>query len=245
MNRLLIILTLIVLTSCAQSTNSDKPEQAVELTEAQTEIKTTKAKQNTKQEEITEYVNCPKFDFNSVEQQADSLLAFKEKATDSTLTNQIKWEQKFFCAFPNSFKGMQALFGFHYNGAAPLYHHPVGYEVIKYFSRIKSIPDSIFYDKYVRINIGGVWEADNIGYAFYFDDHLLANTKEACKALSKFSDKEVKSVFRFIYDNPHPQRKYFQENFEKLKNNIAQYDKRLSELLTESYENLMSEDHSH
>ncbi len=74
---------------------------------------------------------------------------------------------------------------------------------------------------------------------------LLANTKEACKALSKFSDKEVKSVFRFIYDNPHPQRKYFQEDFEKLKNNIAQYDKRLSELLTESYEKLMSEDHSH
>ncbi len=144
MNGLLIILTLIVLTSCTQSTNSDKPEQANEQTKADTEIETTKAKHKTEKEGITEYVDCPEFDFNSAEQQADSLLAFKEKAIDSSLTNRIKWEKKFFCAFPNSFKGMQALFGFDKNGAAPLYHHPIGYEVIKYFSRIKSIPNSIF-----------------------------------------------------------------------------------------------------
>ena len=75
---------LIVLTSCAQSTKSDKPEQTDKLTQAQTEIETTKADQETEKEEITKNADCPDFDFNSAQQQADSLIAFMEKATDSS-----------------------------------------------------------------------------------------------------------------------------------------------------------------
>ncbi len=246
MNRLLIISTLIVLTSCGQSTKSDNSKKTTNQTEPTIETQTSKTDQKTKKKEITENVDFTDLDFNSAEQQADSILAFMEKATDSSSANRIRWEQKFFCAFPNSFKGMQAVFGYdNYNGAAPLYDYPKGANVIQFFSQLESIPDSTYYDKYVRINIGGIWEADNIREAFDFADRLMKDTKNACKALSTFSDKEIKSVFRFIFDGPHPKNEYNEKLFSNLKPEIESYNERLSRLLTESYEKLMAEDDGH
>ena len=240
MNRLLIISTLIVLTSCGQSTKSDNAKQTDKLTETTTEIETTRT------DHKTEKINCTDLDFNSAEQQADSILAFMEKAKDSSSANRIIWEQKFFCFFPNSFKGMQAVFGFDdENGAAPLYDYPKGENVIQYFSRLESIPDSTYYDKYVRINIDGVWEADNIREAFDFANRLIQDAKNACKVLSTFSDNEIKSVFRFIFDGPHPKNEYNEKLYKNLKSEIDSHNERLSRLLTESYEKLMAEDDGH
>lgn len=234
------------MTSCAQSTKSDNPEQTDKLTQAQTVIETTKTDQKTKKEEITENVDCPDFDFNSAKQQADSLIAFMEKAADSSLTNRIKWEQKFFCAFPNSFKGMQAVFGYdNENGAAPLYDYPKGANVIQYFSQLESIHDSAYYDKYIRINIDGIWEADNIREAFHFASRLTTDTENTCRVLSTFSDKEIKSVFRFIFDGPHPKNEYNEKLYKRLKPAINSQDERLSRLMTDSYVNLIAEDDGH
>ncbi|EMY82725.1 hypothetical protein pgond44_01350 [Psychroflexus gondwanensis ACAM 44] len=246
MNRLLAILTLILLTSCGQSTKSDNAKQTDELAETPTEIETAMIDQEIKQEEKFEKVDCTDLDFISAEQRADSLLAFMEKAIDSSSASRIKWEQKFFCVFPNSFKGMQAVFGYdNDNGASPLYDYPKGANVIQYFSQLKSIPDSTYYDKYVRINIDGIWEADNIGEAFDFANRLVKDTKNSCKVLSTFSDKEIKSVFRFIFDGPHPKNKMNEGTYEDLKLKIDGQNKLLSQLLTESYEELMAEDDGH
>jgi hypothetical protein len=246
MNRLLAILTLILLTSCGQSTKSDNAKQTDELTETPTEIETAMIDQEIKQEEKFEKVDCTDLDFISAEQRADSLLAFMEKAIDSSSASRIKWEQKFFCVFPNSFKGMQAVFGYdNDNGASPLYDYPKGANVIQYFSQLESIPDSTYYDKYVRINIDGIWEADNIGEAFDFANRLVKDTKNSCKVLSTFSDKEIKSVFRFIFDGPHPKNKMNEGTYEDLKLKIDGQNKLLSQLLTESYEELMAEDDGH
>lgn len=246
MNRLLIISTLIVFTSCGQSTKSDNAKQTDKLTETTTEIESVETDQKTEKKEISKNVDCTYFDFKSAEQQADSILAFMEKSTDSSSANRISWEQKFFCAFPNSFKEMQAVFGYdNENGAAPLYVYPKGENVIQYFSQLESIPDSIYYDKYIRINIYGIWEADNIREAFGFANKLLKDTKNACTVLSSFSDKEIKSVFRFIFDGPHPKNEYNVELYKKLKPEIDSHNERLSRLLTESYEKLMAEDDGH
>ena len=87
----------------------------------------------TEKKELTENVNCTDLDFYSAEQQADSILAYMEKAKDSSSANRIMWEQKFFCSFPSSFKGMQAVFGYdNENGAAPLYDYPKGENIIGY-----------------------------------------------------------------------------------------------------------------
>jgi hypothetical protein len=110
---------------------------------------------------------------------------------------------------------------------------------------LESIPDSTYYDKYVRINIDGIWEADNIGEAFDFANRLVKDTKNSCKVLSTFSDKEIKSVFRFIFDGPHPKNKMNEGTYEDLKLKIDGQNKLLSQLLTEPYEELMAEDDGH
>ncbi|MCA9761313.1 MAG: hypothetical protein KC463_07370 [Streptococcus sp.] len=240
MNRKVIISTLIVLTSCSQSNQTESLEQSEKQTITNTKVETTKTTH------VTEKVNCTDFAYNSAEQQADSLLAFMEKSQNSSSENQIMWEQKLFCSFPNSFNEMQVVFGYNdKNGAAPLYDYPKGENVIQYFSQLESIPDSIYYDKFVRINIDGIWEADNIREAFGFANKLLKDTKNACEVLSTFSDKQIISVFRFIFDGPHPKNEMNEWTYKKLKQKINSQNERLSRLLTESYEELMAEDDGH
>lgn len=234
------------MTSCGQPTKSDNAKQTDKLIETSTEIDTAKTNKKSEKVEKIKSLDCTDFDFNSAEQQADSILALMEKAKDSSSANRIMWEQKFFCSFPNSFKGMQAVFGYDdENGAAPLYDYPKGENVIQYFSQLESIPDSTYYDKYIRINIDGIWEADNIREAFGFANRLIQDTKNACKILSTFSDKEIKSVFRFIFDGPHPRNEYNEKLYNNLKPEIDSHNERLSRLLTESYEKLMAEDDGH
>ena len=255
MNNLLILSTLILLTSCGQTAKSGnaKADRSIDTS---ADIEISKTDQKTAREEAAESIDCIGLVFNSPEQRADSLLVFMEKAINSSLADRIKWEQKFFCAFPTSFKDMQSLFGYDdENGAAPLYlrgNETYSYadrhimnDVIGFFSGLELIPDSIYYDKYVRINIDGYWEADHIQEAFGFSYRLMSDTKDACKALSTFSDKEIKSVFRFIFDGPHPKNDSNENLYESLKTKIGSQDNRLSLLLTESYEELMAEDDGH
>jgi hypothetical protein len=110
---------------------------------------------------------------------------------------------------------------------------------------LQSISDSAYYDKYVRINIDGIWEADNIREAFNFGNRLSIDTDNACKVLSKFSDKEIKSVFRFIFDGPHPDNEMNEGIYKDLKQKIDSQNARLSQLLTESYNELLAEDDGH
>lgn len=246
MNHLLFISTIIFLTSCRQSNNNDDSERAEKQTETSPKFEVSQTEQETRNKVIIEKTDSPNFYFSSVEHQADSLLVFYENATDSSLANRIKWDQKFFCAFPSSFKGMQSLFGYDNEiGAAPLYDYPKGENVIQYFSQLESIPDSAYYDKYIRINIDGIWEADNIREAFDFANRLTTDTENACKVLSTFSDKEIKSVFHFIFDGPHPKNKYNEKLYENLKLAIAGQNQRLSRLLTDTYGKLVAEDNGH
>jgi hypothetical protein len=247
MNRLLIISTLIVLTSCSQSTQSDISEKQADRKESTlTEIESTKTSNEIGTESKSVGFECTGFDFSSAREQSDSLLVFMERATRLNSINRQKWEQMFFCAFPDSFENMQEVFGFDIEeGAAPLYDHPTGTNVIQYFRHLESIPDSIYFDKYVKININGVWEADNIREAFNFGSRLSENTKNACMALSKFSDIEIKSVFRFIFDGPHPKNKYNENLYNKLKPKIDSQDKRLGRILGQAYDELMAENDRH
>ncbi len=246
MNKLLIISTLIVLTSCGQSTQTDQKNQVDKEENISTEIELTKTENKTNTVEKSLSFECSNFDFDSAKEQSDSILVFIERATISDSTNRQKWEQKFFCVFPNSFDRMQEVFGYDNDkGAAPLYDYPNGENVIQYFSQLESVPDSIYYDKYVKININGVWEADNIREAFDFGNRLFNDTKNACKILSRFSDTEIKSVFRFIFDGPHPRNEHNERIYKGLSSKIDNQDKRLSKLLTQAYEKLMNEDDGH
>ena len=179
-----------------------------------------------------------------------------EKATDSNSTAREKWEQKFFCAFPKSFVGMQAVFGYDNDkGAAPLYstenpthsymNKRIFSDVIGFFSDLQSIPDSSYYNKYIKINIDGYWEADNISEAFGFHYRLINDTKAASETLENFTDEEIRSVFRFIFDGPHPKNEHNKEIFQTLKPEIREQSQRLGNLLYEAYATMMAEDDGH
>ena len=256
MNKLLLILILIGCSSCGQPTKSGNGKRDVMQIESSPEVGIAQNEQHSESKEIAENQDCADFDFESTEQRADSLITFMTKATDSSLSNQIVWEQKFFCAFPNSFKGMQLLFGYDDSkGAAPLYstesetysyaHKHIMSDVIGYFSELKSIPDSIYYKKYARINIDGYWEADNIIEAFGLSHRLVSDSESACRTLSGFSDKELRSVFHFIFDGPHPKNDYNAMLYKKLQSETDTQSKRISRLLTEAYENLMAVEEKH
>ena len=257
MNRLLIISTLIVLTSCGQSTQSDNSSNQIDLhRNTPTKSETTKTNQKSDTVEKITGFECTELDFSSEKERSDSLVAFMEKAKNSDSTERQIWERKFFCAFPNSFEGMQSVFGYDDDkAAAPLYStdNPthdyidkrIFSDVIGFFSELKSIPDTVYYKKYIRININGNWEADNISGAFGFHYCLINDTENVCKALSAFSAQEIRSVFRFIFDGPHPKNEYNENIYKNLKPEIESQNKRLSRLLTQAYNNLMTEDDGH
>jgi len=154
--------------------------------------------------------------------------------------------QRFFCAFPNSFKEMEQVFGYdHSLGAAPLYTD--GNELIVFFSELNSIDRETYYNKYIDICINGNWQADNIREAFGFADLIKRDPKNACLYLSKRKDSEVQSIFRFIFDGPHPDNEENKVCYKELAEILTQYDHRLSSILKIAYKDVMirAESHGH
>jgi len=239
---IIFILPILFLISCQQKT-----EQKTSETQVENSIEEVK--------EPKEFI-CTDYNFKSVQEQADSLSFYMNKAIKSDSSTLPIWEHKFFCAFPNSFSAMESLFGYVDDlGSAPLYStenpsqkyldNKIFSDAIGFFSELKSIPPELYYKKYTRINIYGYWQADNIQGAFGFHFKLLNDTENVCKALSKFDDNEIKSVFRFIFDGPHPKNEYNEEIYNELKPLLYKKNERLGKLWTISYDNLMSEDDGH
>ena len=193
---------------------------------------------------LPEAFECIGFVFGSPKEQADSLVAFMNRARNSPPAVRRIWEQRFFCAFPGSFKGMQCLFGYDdVKGPAPLYH--AGEKMIQYFSTLRSIPDSLYYFKYISINLNGVWEADNVREAFGLQQRLLEDTDNVCRSLADFSDREIISVFRFIFDGPHPRHKHNAALYSQLRLRLDAQGGCFSKLLSQAYEEILAEDDGH
>lgn len=191
--------------------------------------------------------------FESIQVQADSIHHFALKAMLENTDARSKWERKFFYAFPNSYAIMDSVFGIK-KKPGPLYHTKIPRKVqsyvsrnshIGFFSQLTSIPTHKYYNKYVNICINGYWQADKIRAAFGFGLHLLNNTKPACEALSKKNDSEIKSVFRFIFDGPHPDNEQNRLFFRALLPVVKAKNERLSKLLIVAFNKLMKENHKH
>ena len=196
---------------------------------------------------------CDKNVFESFKAQADSIHLYMQKAIRAKPGKRKYWERKFFCAFPDSYASMDSIFGFN-KVAGPLYYSdiPESFSLfgnmsthINFFSHLTSIPSDTYYKKYIEICIGGYWQADNIQVSFGFGLHLLNNTKIACAALDKKTDSEIKSVFRFIFDGPHPNNETNKDFFNLLHPLIKNENQRLAQLLNDAFNKLMNEDHRH
>jgi hypothetical protein len=217
------LLTIFVLASCNNERKADNIKTINTFADTTNNVK----------------IDCSLFKFKNAKEQADTLSKYFDK-------KEIATDERFFCAFPNSFKEMQDIFGFDENkGSAPLYDYPNGENMIKYFAKLNSIPKDIYYDKYINICLDGVWEADNIREAFGFADRLTNDTNAACLSLSKRTDKEIKSVFNFIFDGPHPKNEQNEKIYNNLLPILIRQNERIGKLLTESYKKVMTKDDGH
>ena len=259
--QLLLIFSFSVLISCSSNSVSQKGKDYVQNEDFNTIVNDTLKNENDSilrkpkisLTDITKSL-CPQPEYNSLQEQADSLISFQKKAEEAKGSKeQIYWESKFFCSFPNSFSKMDSLFG-HHSVAGPLYFSEIPPDgsvlgsmnsMINFFIKLESIPYKQYYYKYVKIGINGHWEADNIRTAFGFAIHLLNHPNKTCEVLTLFKDEQIKSIFRFIFDNAHPNHSRNKSLYNKLLQVLTNRDSKLSNLLTQSYDQLMSEDHSH
>ncbi|WP_299245244.1 hypothetical protein [uncultured Aquimarina sp.] len=195
---------------------------------------------------------CPKFDFKTNRVRADSIVKFFEKAKKSTGNKKIEFEKLFFCSFPNSFDKMESIFGFDSETGEPavLYDYSGGpggknegsmsHSIISYFANLKSIPSDIYFDKYVNICVNGTWQADNIREGFDIYNRFENDTKLLCNVLSKRNQKEIYSVFRFIFDGPHPENEFNDEIFNTIHPLISKENIELGSALKRAYNDLIT-----
>ncbi|MBL4887313.1 MAG: hypothetical protein JKZ03_02420, partial [Flavobacteriaceae bacterium] len=193
MTKLIFISAIIFLTSCNKLKNTDKTNEKILIEKVQVvdtiqkaKIEKTEIKQPKIKSKNIEIFDCPDFNFQTARVQADSLLIFMNRAKTAELNVQLDWERKFFCAYPNSFKEMQNIFGYDdTKGEAPLYSD--GFKFINFFSTLNSIHKKQYYAKYIDINIDGIWEADNIQGAFGFDTKLLEDIENISSTFENYS----------------------------------------------------------
>jgi len=184
------------------------------------------------------------YTFKDEKERADTLT--KNFQLAKTNKDKAYCERIIFRSFPNTFDGMMRLFGYDdVTLAAPLYSIPFEDNLITYFGSLQTIPKDTYYNKYISICVNGYWDADNIREAFGFGKRLSEDTKDVCRVLFKKTDKEILSVFRFIFDGPHPKNDENALIYDDLSTKLKKQDSRLFGLLKTAYNKLLQEDDGH
>lgn len=182
--------------------------------------------------------------YESIIEQADTLKKYYDRVTNTTGDEREKYEKLFFEAFPSSFNRMKELYGFdEKKGEAPLYSYPVGENHIYLFANLKYIDTTLYYNKYINICIGGKWEGDNIREGFGIYDKIYYDTKKIINVLSMRTEKEIRSVFHFVFDGPHPEKQ--RESFDSLFVKVQKINPSMAELMKQEYEKLLKESDGH
>lgn len=112
--------------------------------------------------------------------------------------------KEFVAAFPSSFHGCLALYGYDdEKGAAPLYDNYESH--IDFFMQCPAISDMERLRGAIDIGIGGHWDADAVSI---FREHLvvpiLKNPSSANKILNRLAPVKAQSFWYFIADSPVP-----------------------------------------
>jgi hypothetical protein len=170
----------------------------------------------------------------------DKKLAFYyDKAVHSNGNIKAKYEQLFFDAFPSSFVEMKKLFGVTDNNKTGVFlsDYKKGEEILSYFQGLKSIEPEKYYKKYIDICINGKYEADFISDGFGIEKILIEDTQKFISLLSQYTDYEIISVFKFIFDGePTPTYKYFNKLYEL----INPINHRVAMLMKKAFEERIS-----
>ncbi|MCA0133914.1 hypothetical protein [Winogradskyella alexanderae] len=117
---------------------------------------------------------------------------------------------------------------------------------VKYLSKMDYYDKDVYYDKYFNICIGGEYGADYLRAGFEIYERFLSDTKIACEKLERLTDKQIESIFYFIFDEIHPEHN--EENislYKKMLSKIKVENVKLSELLEKTYKRIITEQRNH
>ena len=173
----------------------------------------------------------------------ETLKAYYEKAHGTGDT--LKFKQLFFASFPNNFNSFNSLYGYNDEKEMPLYSYY--YNHINFFCKLVSEQaDAEGYKKLIRLGVGGHWDADAVNLLQDCIEHYVnENPSLALSQLKKFNDKEIKSIWKFFYDGPHPSDTQIEKRYSDLYEKIKVLDLIMADIMKNEYERLVKESEMH
>lgn len=103
--------------------------------------------------------------------------------------------------FPKDFETFALIFGYDYRpNLSPDY-----LEHLEFFSERRVAPQDTMTARFLRLGVGGSWDADAISWLQDQVEHVMeAHPEKTVDVLAGFSDEDLASLFRFYFDGPHP-----------------------------------------
>lgn len=152
-----------------------------------------------------------------------------------------KYELQFFQSFPADFNTFNAIYGFTNDTLALLYNDAENH--LELLLKTNAVNDTTKAEKLLSICENGKWNADAVSYLQSgVTSLLIENMKLYCYLLDKKNKSSVKSIWYFLLDGPHPDKK-FRYNNALLK--LKDVDKYQYELMIEQYDLLLKTDDGH
>lgn len=186
--------------------------------------------------------------FSSAAEHGKVLKEYFEKARNAGASEKQMYDSLYFTVFPVSFDEMDELFGNGYFGKyvneGPLHIYwqdSAPGAPIRYFRDMNSIDPRVYYNKYINICVNGKWGADHIIRAFGFYNRLMYDTKTACFYLTQRNEKEIQSIFRFMFEGPHPDNSYNNEKYSALLKLLQKENSELASNLQKAYTQLLKD----
>tara|TARA_R110002049_G_scaffold200971_3_gene371676 strand:- start:2198 stop:2797 length:600 start_codon:yes stop_codon:yes gene_type:complete len=150
------------------------------------------------------------------------------------VSDSLLYRTLFFNEFPSSFKELNCYYGFGQNRRGVLVEEAKGH-IFELFNNLNSINDTVYYNKIIKIAIGGKWNADAI---FYFQyglwSKVLKSPDLTVYLLNKYSDYEISNFFDFFFDgNNHPKWEVLPVQLEE----ISKQNKKIYSIMEKSFDN--------
>jgi hypothetical protein len=142
-------------------------------------------------------------DAHYISVKASNLNRLYKLSTSGTQNQKNEAQLSFFNEFPNSFKELSDLYGYPNDKPAVLYKEYVQH--IGLFNKLSIVNKTSYYNKIIKIAIGGRWDADAIGdFQQGLNNRVENNPELTVSILKTLDDNTVKSFWYFYFDGPHP-----------------------------------------
>ena len=156
--------------------------------------------------------------YADLEHRAHLIRTYYHKIMNSTGQERAKYEQLYFNVYPASYIQFYTM----YSGDKSHRPFPASDEDMYpgndwhwLFHHLESIDKEEYYNRMIDLDIGGWYAADQ--FCSNVERYLSTDTEFMVELLARRSYEEIRSVFRFMYDEPHPSHSDFVCLYEKVK----------------------------